>query len=56
MLIKDKVEPPVVSPYLWTVEFKDNQLVLGGYVPDERTRDKLIALAKSTFEKVSYRR
>ncbi|MGI9410854.1 MAG: OmpA family protein, partial [Hyphomicrobiaceae bacterium] len=51
VLIKDKVEPPVVSPYLWTVEFKDNQLVLGGYIPDERTRDKLIALAKSTFEK-----
>ena len=51
VLIQDKVEPPVVSPYLWTVEFKDNQLVLGGYVPDERTRDNLIGLAKSTFKK-----
>ena len=50
VLIKDKVQPPVVSPYLWTVVFKDNQLVLGGYVTDERTRDKVIELAKSTFK------
>ena len=50
LLVKDDVAPPTVSPYTWTAAFKDNQLTLGGHVPSERDRDRLIAIAKAAFK------
>lgn len=51
VLVKDKVEPPTVSPYTWSAEYKNGQLLLSGYVPGEGDRDALIAVAKQAFKK-----
>ena len=43
------VLPPHIKPYVWTAMWSDGQLTFTGYVPDERTRETLIAKAKSAF-------
>ena len=50
-LRSDKVMPPVVKPYLWSAKSAANQLVLTGYVPNERARDEIFAAAKKAFPK-----
>ena len=46
-LAKEDVAPPVVSPYVFSAERAAGGIVLTGLVPDEATRGKLIAAAKS---------
>ena len=48
-----KVTPPAVNPFTWSAKYAGSQLVLSGYVPDEKTRDDLFAHAKATFPKVA---
>lgn len=48
-----KVTPPAVNPFTWSAKYAGSQLVLSGYVPDEKTRDELFAHAKSTFPKIA---
>lgn len=50
LLVNDKVAPPVISPFTWSADYKDSQLVLSGYVPGDRERDTLIAAAKAAFK------
>ncbi|MCB1512411.1 MAG: hypothetical protein KDJ36_16040, partial [Hyphomicrobiaceae bacterium] len=49
VLASDKVRPPVVTPYTWTVSRESNQLVFSGHVPDEKSRQQLMKAAKSAF-------
>ena len=48
-----KVTPPSVNPFTWSAKYAGSQLVLSGYVPDEKTRDDLFAHAKATFPKIA---
>jgi len=48
-----KVTPPAVNPFTWSAKYAGTQLVLSGYVPDEKTRDDVFAHAKKTFPKVA---
>ncbi len=48
-----KVTAPAVNPFTWSAKYSGNQLVLTGYVPDEKMRDDLFAHAKKTFPKVA---
>lgn len=42
----DRVEPPVVAPYIWTVRLADGQLDLRGGVPGDQARASLLAALK----------
>lgn len=42
----DRVEPPIVAPYVWTARLADGHLEIRGAVPSEQTRESLIAMAK----------
>lgn len=48
-LTDDRVTPPAVSPYLWSVRATSSELTLSGYVPNERVRTDLVATAKAAF-------
>jgi OOP family OmpA-OmpF porin len=43
----DRVEPPVIAPYVWTARIGEGQLDLRGAVPNEQARGALLAVAKS---------
>lgn len=49
----DKVTPPVVAPYDWKAKLTSNQVVLSGYVPNERAHIELLTLAKRAFGKTT---
>ncbi len=42
----DRVEAPVVSPYVWTVRLAADQLELRGSVPSEKIREDLLTAAR----------
>jgi outer membrane protein OmpA-like peptidoglycan-associated protein len=42
----DRVEPPVVAPYVWTARLAEGQLEMRGSAPGEPARASLIATAK----------
>lgn len=42
----DRVEAPVVSPYVWTVRHVGDQLELRGSVPSEKVREDLLTAAR----------
>jgi OmpA-OmpF porin, OOP family len=48
-----QISAPAVSPFTWSAKYSGSQLVLSGYVPDEKTRDSLFAFAKKTFPKIA---
>ena len=48
-----KVTPPSVNPFTWSAKYAGSQLVMSGFVPDEKTKDDLFAHAKSTFPKIA---
>lgn len=48
-----KVIAPAVNPFTWAAKYAGNQLVMSGYVPDDKSRDDLFAHAKSTFPKIA---
>lgn len=48
-LVAEKVTPPAISPYTWTVRRQGNQIQLGGYVPDEALREQIFAHAQKMF-------
>jgi len=52
-LVQDRVAPPRISPYKWTIERSGNQLVMTGYVPGEKIRERIFALAKERFPKLA---
>ncbi|MFV0366828.1 MAG: OmpA family protein [Hyphomicrobiaceae bacterium] len=52
-LAAEKIEPPRISPYKWTVRRKGNQLQLEGYVPDESLREQIFAHAKKMFPRLA---
>lgn len=45
-LKSDKVEAPVVSPYVWTARLADGQLDMRGAIPSEKTREDLLRVAR----------
>jgi len=47
----DKVTAPVVQPYAWSAKLAANQVVMAGYVPDDKVRADLIAAAQKAFGK-----
>ena len=52
-LAAEKITPPVASPFLWSVKNTSTQLLLGGYVPDDKLREQLFAQAKALFPKLA---
>jgi len=48
----DRVEPPVVAPYVWTLRLADGQLELRGAVPGDQARDELLALVRQQSPQV----
>jgi OmpA-OmpF porin, OOP family len=48
-LTNEKVTAPVVKPYTWSAKASGNQLVLAGHVPNDKARDELFAIAKTSF-------
>jgi OmpA-OmpF porin, OOP family len=49
----EKVTAPRVDPYTWAAKLAGNQVVLSGYVPGERFRENLIAIAQKAFGKTT---
>ncbi|MCB1526690.1 MAG: OmpA family protein [Hyphomicrobiaceae bacterium] len=52
-LAAEKIEPPTISPYTWTVRRKGNQIQLEGYVPDDSLREQIFAHAKKMFPRLA---
>lgn len=52
-LAADNVQPPVASPYNWSVKRTANQLLLSGHVPDEGVREQIFSFAKSSFPRLA---
>lgn len=48
----DRVEPPVVAPYVWTARLAEGQLEMRGSAPSEQARESLIATAKRELPQV----
>ena len=48
----DRVEPPVVAPYVWTARLAEGQLEMRGSAPSEPARESLIATAKRELSQV----
>ncbi len=40
----------IAKPYLWSADYSGHDLVMEGFVPDDRTRNDLTALAASQFK------
>ena len=49
----DKVTAPVVSPYAWLAKLAGNQVVLTGYVPNEKVREDVVSRARKAFGKTT---
>ena len=52
-LASEKITPPVANPFVWSAKNNANQLILGGYVPNEKVREQLFAQAKALFPKLA---
>ncbi|MGD9785959.1 MAG: OmpA family protein [Hyphomicrobiaceae bacterium] len=52
-LVADRVQPPVVSPFVWSAKRSGNQLLITGYVSDEAQREQVFALAKKSFPRLA---
>ena len=52
-LSDDRITAPVVSPYTWAARHNGGQLVLSGFVPNERLRGDIAAAAKSNFPRAT---
>ena len=52
-LVGEKVTPPVVSPYTWAAQFNRGAVTLTGHVPNDKTRDEILAHAKPLFGTVT---
>jgi outer membrane protein OmpA-like peptidoglycan-associated protein len=48
----DRVEAPVVSPYVWSVRLADGQLDMRGVIPSEKVREDLLTIARRGLPKV----
>ena len=48
-LASEKITPPVINPYVWSAKSTSAQLQFSGYVPSDKVREQLVALAKSSF-------
>jgi len=44
----DRVSPPVVKPFTWTLNVAQGQATFAGHVPDEKTREELLAAIART--------
>ena len=51
VLVGDKAEAPLVTPYSWQVVLKNKQLIFSGHVPSEESRDALISAAEGAFKR-----
>jgi outer membrane protein OmpA-like peptidoglycan-associated protein len=49
VLKSDKVAPPVVRPYAWSVSWRAKRVEISGYAPSERERDSVLAAARKAF-------
>jgi len=43
----DRLEPPIIAPYVWTARLGDGQIDLRGAVPSDQARGTLLAAVKS---------
>lgn len=50
-LRKEAVRPPLVKPYTWAARLAGNQLLMRGFVPSEKVRDTIVALAQKSAPK-----
>ncbi len=48
----DRVEPPILAPYVWTARLMDGQLDLRGAVPGDQVREELLALVRQQSPQV----
>jgi OmpA-OmpF porin, OOP family len=48
----DRVEAPVVAPYVWTARLAEGQLDLRGAIPSDQAREALLAAVKQQSPKV----
>jgi OmpA-OmpF porin, OOP family len=52
-LTDDRVTAPVVTPYTWVARHNGGQVVLTGYVPNERLRGDIAVAAKASFPRAT---
>jgi OmpA-OmpF porin, OOP family len=52
-LASEKVTAPLVVSYGWLAKLAGNQVIMSGFVPNERARDDLLAHAKQAFGKTA---
>ena len=50
-LSKEAVRPPLVKPYTWAAKTAGDRLLLSGYVPNDQTREQIVAAAKRALPK-----
>ncbi len=47
----EKVSAPRIDPYAWAARLAGNQVVLTGYIPNDKARERLLAHANQAFGK-----
>ncbi len=52
-LTDDRVLPPVISPYSWGAKHSGTELMLNGFVPNDRVRAEVMTAAKGAFPRVA---
>lgn len=52
-LVSDKITPPVVNPFVWSAKSTSAQVQISGYVPSDKLREQLTALAKASFPRAA---
>lgn len=52
-LKSEKIRPPVVTPYTWSVAHTGNQVALTGHVPSETSRDAIFNATKKAFPRAA---
>ena len=52
-LALEKITPPLANPYVWSAKAQGNQVVMTGFVPDDKFRDEALGHAKKTFAKTT---
>lgn len=52
-LVSEKITPPVVNPFVWSAKSTAAQVQISGYAPNDKLREQLGALAKSSFPRAA---
>ena len=49
----EKITAPVANPYVWSAKSQGNQVVMTGFVPDDKFREEAAGHAKKAFPKIA---